>query len=244
MRYNGRVDLTLPVDDPELMDGAPVEDEELRRALDFIAWTNRRFGGYGPVLAHLERWSSSVPKGGTVTVLDIGTGGADLPAALALWGRRRGVAVRVTAIDSVPAIAAIARKNSASDPGIEILEADLFDLAASGRRFDYVVGSLLLHHIPKTRRADALRAADGLASRGVIFVDLLRCRSAYWGARLLTGLFGDRITRHDGPLSVRKAFRTGELDALPRAAGLPYLRAARHPFFRVALAGQKETPRG
>lgn len=234
------MDLSCAVDDPELMDTAPVADAELRRALAFIAWSNQRFGGYSPVLARLERWSSDWPRGRTLTVLDVGTGGADLPAALALWGRRRGFNLRVTAIDPIPAIAAIARRNADPHPEIEILETDLFALAATRRRFDYVVGSLLLHHIPASRRIQALQAADALSSRGLIFADLLRSRAAYWGARVITGFFGDRITRHDGPLSVRKAFQPEELDALARSAGLPYLRAGRHPFFRVTLAGQKE----
>lgn len=226
------------------MDSSPVAAEELRRALAFIAWTNRCFGGYGPVLDRLALWSREWPRGATIRVLDVGTGGADLPVALSRWSRARGLNLCVTAIDSVPIIADIARKNAGSYAEIEILETDLFTLAASGRRFDYVVGSLLLHHIPHARRIEALRAADALSARGVIFVDLLRCRTAYWGARIIAGLFGDRITRHDGPLSVRKAFQPVELDALARSAGLTYLRAGRHPFFRVSLSGLKVRPHG
>jgi hypothetical protein len=146
----------------------------------------------------------------------------------------------VTAIDSVPVIAAIARANAAAYPEIEVLETDLLSLAATGRRFDYVIGSLLLHHIPGAQRVAALQAADAMASRGLIFVDLLRSRAAFWGVRALTGLFGDRIARHDGPLSVRKGFRASELDELALKAGLTYLRASGQPFFRLCLAGEKE----
>jgi 2-polyprenyl-3-methyl-5-hydroxy-6-metoxy-1,4-benzoquinol methylase len=211
--------------------------------LDFIAWANRFFGGYGPVLAHLALWAEGWPKGAAATVLDVGTGGADLPIALARWSRASGLKLRVTAIDSVPVIAAIARANAAAYPEIEVLETDLMSLAATGRRFDYVIGSLLLHHIPGPSRVDALKAADGMASRGVIFVDLLRSRTAYWGVRVLTGLFGNRITRHDGPLSVRKGFQARELDGLALKAGLTYLRASEQPFFRLCLAGEKEPAR-
>ena len=233
------MEFTLPVEDLELMDHSPVGEDELRPTLDFIAWANRRFGGYGPVLAHLALWAEAWPKGAKTTVLDVGTGGADLPIALARWSRARGFDLRVTAIDAVPVIAAIARENAASHPEIEVLETDLMSLAATGRRFDYVIGSLLLHHVPGPERVAALQAADAMASRGLIFVDLLRCRAAFWGVRVLTGLFGNRITRHDGPLSVRKGFQAGELDALALKAGLTYLRASEQPFFRLCLAGEK-----
>lgn len=235
-----KMQFTRPVEDPELMDHSPVEDGELRRTLDFLAWVNRFFGGLGPVLAHLALWSEAWPKGRTTTVLDVGTGGAELPLALLRWSRASGVDLRVTGIDPVPAIAAIARENAAADSRVEILETDLRSLAATGRRFDYVIGSLLLHHIPEAERVAALQAADALAARGVLFVDLRRCRAGYWGARLLTGLFGNRITRHDGPLSVRKGFQARELDALALKAGLTYLRASEQPFFRLSLAGEKE----
>ena len=237
------MDLSRPVEDLELMDNSPIEEEELRRTLDFIAWANRFFGGYGPVLAQLALWARGWPKGASATVLDIGTGGADLPLALVRWSRASGFKLRVTAIDSVPVIAAIARANAASSPEIEVLEIDLMSLAATGRRFDYVIGSLLLHHIPASSRVAALKAVDGMASRGVIFVDLLRGRAAYFGVRLLTGLFGNRITRHDGPLSVRKGFQASELDELAQKAGLTYLRASEQPFFRLVLAGEKEAAR-
>lgn len=238
------MDLSRPFDGPELMDSAPLGEAELTVTLDRLARINRRFGGYAPILARAREWSRSWTAGKPVTVLDVGTGGADLPLALSAWARARGFDLRVTAIDPVPVIAAIARRNAAADARVEVLETDLFALAASGRRFDYVISSLLLHHIPAERRAEALRAADALAARGVFFLDLLRSRLAYWGVFAATGLFGDDVTRHDGLISVRKAFRAEELEALAREAGLGYLRARAHPFFRLSLGGEKEAAHG
>jgi hypothetical protein len=52
------------------------------------------------------------------------------------------------------------------------------------------------------------------------------------------------VTRHDGPLSVRRAFTPAELDDLARAAGLPGARVHAHVPFRVSLVWEKEVVGG
>jgi hypothetical protein len=56
---------------------------------------------------------------------------------------------------------------------------------------------------------------------------------------LLSRLAGDDIVRHDGPLSVRRAFLSEDLSRAAEEAGLDYLRVRRHPWFRLSLAGEK-----
>lgn len=231
--------LARRVDEPELMDGAPLAAGELERALGFLAGANRLLGGNSVVIGRLERWSRRWPSGRAVTLLDVGTGGADVPLAVRAWGESRGFEVAVTAIDASPAVAELARRRAAGRPGVRVIEADLYEFASRGEAFDYVTASLFLHHVPDARLVEALRALDALARRGVIVSDLERCRGGLLAVRLLTGLFGDRVTRHDGPLSVRRSFRPAELGALAREAGLGYLSARRHPFFRISLAGEK-----
>jgi hypothetical protein len=47
------------------------------------------------------------------------------------------------------------------------------------------------------------------------------------------------VVRHDGPVSVRRAFTVSELEELARRAGLGYLSARRHAGFRLSLTGAK-----
>lgn len=232
--------LARRIDEPELMDDASLTAEELAATLEFLAGANRWLGGRAVVLGLLERWSRRWPKGGSVTLLDVGTGGADIPLAVRAWAESRGFDVAVTAIDASPAVAGLARRRVAARPGITVLEADLYEFARRGAAFDYVTASLFLHHVPDPRLGEALRALDSLAGRGLIVSDLERCRAGLLAVRLLTALFGDRVARHDGPLSVRRSFRPAELQALAREAGLGYLCARRHPFFRISLAGEKD----
>lgn len=225
------------VDEPELMDGGGLPPAELDEALDFLAFSNAVFGGWAAVREVAEAWSRRWETYRPITFLDVGTGAADIPRRLLRWGRERGFALSVTAIDSDPAVLGSARRRAGGEAGLELVEADLRDFARSGRRFDYVLGSLVLHHVPHAQLPGMLRACDALAGRGLLFSDLHRNAWAYLGVRAAT-LLGGRVSRHDGPLSVRRAFRAGELAAAAAEAGLGYLRVAGGPL-RLTLSGEK-----
>jgi len=203
--------------------------------------TNRYLGGNHVFFRYLQAWSRDWPKGQKITFLDVGTGDADIPISIVQWGRARGFDLRVTAIDSTPKIAEIARQNARSYPEIEVVEADFFSYAPGSETSDYVLCSLFLHHVPDDRLIQALKLCDHLARRGVIIHDLLRSPTCFYGIKALTALFGNRIVRNDGPLSVRRAFLPEELEFLARRADIPYLFPRRHSSFRLSLAGQKNT---
>lgn len=236
--YNAHVDLSFRVDEPEWLDSRPLSGKELERALRFLSASNRLLGGHSCVLRRLDGWSKRWRPGEIVRILDVGVGGGDLLLAVRRWAERRGVRVALTGIDSSPAVLHKARK-LLRGKDVELREADLFAFAEAGRKFDYVTASLLLHHFPITRQVEALKALDRLSSRGVVVSDLRRTRPAYWGVTAVTKVFGDPISAHDGPVSVRRAFTLPELTAMALSAGLPYLKAEREPFFRATLAGDK-----
>lgn len=227
------------VDVPELMDSGTLERGELIPTLRFLAMVHRYFGGERILFDYLQRWSVHWSKDEIITVLDVGTGGADVPLSLLRWGKKHGFHFQITAIDSTPTIAAIARENVASHPEIQVVEADFFSFAQRGEKFDLVIASLVLHHMPDDKLTEVLRLCDTMATRGVIVSDLLRSMTAYGAIGLLTGLIGNRVVRNDGLISVRRAFTIRELDALARDSRLNYLHPRRHPFFRLSLAGEK-----
>lgn len=226
-------------DREELMDTLALPPRVADRTLRFLEMTNRRFGGTSIILRHLDSWSAAWPAGRPTTVLDVGTGAADIPRAIVAWAGQRGREVRVTAIDMAPDIAATARARARGVPEIVVEQATLADVAASGRRFDYVTASLFLHHVPASALASALLAIDRLAVRGVVMGDLVRSPAGLMAVGFLSALAGNAIVRHDGPLSVRRAFTLTELSRLVQELDLGYLRARREGPFRLSLAGQK-----
>jgi hypothetical protein len=79
-----------------------------------------------------------------------------------------------------------------------------------------------------------MRAAARL---GVVVNDLLRTRLGLALVWLATRLLArHRFARHDGPLSVRRAYSPAELKALAAAAGLATPAIRRHPWWGRLVA--------
>lgn len=219
---------------PELLD-APLHDRaELEQSLDQVAEVNRFLGGRRAIIRALESLGPAPPAW---HILDVGTGSADIPIAIADWARRRGLAVRITATDTHAQMREIASARTRGRVAIAIEAANALDLQYDDASCDVVLLSLTLHHFERDDQIRALREAARVARRAVIVNELERCRANYLGARLLaaTRWRRNRLTRHDGPLSVLRAFTPAELSELARAAGLRVISLRRRYFFRIVM---------
>jgi SAM-dependent methyltransferase len=219
----------------ELLDEPMQDPAELEASLEDVAAVNRWLGGRRALIRHLEQ---IVPAGsGRVTILDGGTGSADLPRAIVRWARRRGVRVRVVACDIHAQTLEVARRRSVGCPEIAFTRADIRRLPFADRAFDIALLSLTLHHLEGKDQVVALRELARVARRGVIVGELERGWPGYLGARLLAATIwrSNRLTRHDGPLSVLRAFTPAELLALAHEAELDDAQVHRHPLFRLVL---------
>jgi ubiquinone/menaquinone biosynthesis C-methylase UbiE len=226
----------------ELMDEPGQDAAELGRSLADLRGVNRWLGGTRIVLRHLGRIAAADPRR-TWRLLDVGTGSADIPLAIARWAESRRLAVEVVATDNHPTTLAVARARIAGHPNLRAEPADALDLAYPDASFDVVLCSTALHHF--NRRDEVLRVLremDRVARAGGIVNDLRRSRPALAGASLLAATVWRThpVTRHDGPLSVRRSFTPAELRELAASAGLPGARVHSHVPFRVALVWTKE----
>jgi SAM-dependent methyltransferase len=218
----------------EYLDQPKLDPSELRVALRDVERLNRWFGGADCVLREVGRLSRERGLSGAVRVLDVGSGGADIPRALARWGRRNGLHFHSVACDRHEQMGGVAADFGAGDGSISILRADALAPPFAPRSFDFVTCSLMLHHLAEDDVPRLLEAVRPLARHGLIFCDLERSGRAYAGAWLATHLFcRGRFTRHDGPMSVRRAYTIPELTALARQAGCGDMRWSRRAFFRL-----------
>ncbi len=232
------IDLSLPLNQPELMDTERLPIDELRGALTFLKITNQFFGGRSVILRHLKKFSQSWKDREMIRILDIGCGLGDIGVHISKWAETRQFNLHITGLEGVPEITELAREHSKGIPRIQIVQNKLGDHHPA-EQYDYVIASLFLHHIPPSDQLDVLIKMNRLARRGIILSDLERSSMGYFAVKSLSALIGNRVVRHDGPLSVRRSFRISELNALARKAGMEYLKAAREPFFRLSLAGEK-----
>jgi len=222
------------------MDNHDLSPQELREVMAFLRLTNDYFGGCRTILGLLNQWEATWQPGETIHFLDVGTGGADIPRAIYRWAFTRSYRVSITGIDKVPEIAEFARKGVKRIGEITITTADVFDWAAAGHSYDYVIGSLFLHHIPEVQIPGLLRCFDRMARRGMIVSDLVRSPWAYAAVSALSWIAGNSIVQNDGPLSVLRAFSREDLERYRSLAVLPYLQVRHHAGFRWTLAGEKD----
>ena len=157
-----------------------------------------------------------------VAVLDVGTGTARIPIALA----RRGVSVRITALDLSDEMLTLARRNvEAAGLGsrIELAKGDGKRLPFGDAGFDIVLSNSIVHHIPDPAPAlaEMLRV---LRPGGLLFVrDLLRPETEAEVARLVETYAAGESDRSRGLFrdSLRAALTVDEVRGLLAGVGLP-----------------------
>jgi len=211
----------------ELLDGPLDDPAALEANLRDLARINRLTGGARlseRAIDALRAPQAVAAVDQPATILDVGTGAADIPLALLARARDEGRPLAITATDSRPEILAAARR---AQPALE-RSADLELAIADGRAlpypdgaFDIAHASLVLHHLAPAEAVAFLRELRRVARRGIVVNDLVRGRP-YWigGWLLIHALAMSRYTRNDGPLSVRRAYTRQEMIGLLSAAEL------------------------
>jgi 2-polyprenyl-3-methyl-5-hydroxy-6-metoxy-1,4-benzoquinol methylase len=154
-------------------------------------------------------------------VLDVATGGGDVPIRLWRRAQRAGLKLDIHGGDISPTALELARQNAAQ------AQADVtffkLDVKNDGlpQGFDVLTCSLFLHHLGDAEAPALLRQLRDAAGRMVLVNDLRRCRLglalAWLACRLLTT---SAVARLDGPRSVRAAFTLPEVRDLANQAGM------------------------
>jgi SAM-dependent methyltransferase len=213
---------------PELMDQPGLDAAEHARALSGLGRINRvskSAAMYWPELCRVAEAGAGRP----LRVLDVASGGGDVPIALARRAVRSGVNIAIEGCDKSAAAVQFAGEQAAARAlPVRFFTLDaLSDEIPSG--FDVIVSSLFLHHLDEREAIGLLGRIAAAAGKLIMINDLLRGPIEYalaWaGCRLLTR---SKVVRHDGPVSVRAAFTMGEMRDLASRAGLEGVRLTRH----------------
>jgi len=213
-------------------DAADSDDGEWRGSLHDLARVNTLLGGRRLMRSELDKLPS-VP----LSILDVGTGGADMPAVAIDHVRARGAQARCVAVDRSPRILAIARERLGGRSDIRLQIADALALPFADESFDLAMLNLALHHFDGAAAVQVLRELARVA-RDVIVNDLRRSPIAWAFARFVFPLFTrNRFTLHDGPLSIARSYTPEEARELATAAGWRRIAVRKYPGYRMALVG-------
>ena len=195
----------------ELLDSGCLSLPEVEQNLADLVRLNRLPGGTAASVEGIRRLAG----GGSLRVLDAGTGSADMPLTFAGHGWR------TVALDTNPQVLVVARRETAGQPAIEVVDGDARRLPFPDDAFDVAHCSLLIHHLGPRDAVTALAELARVARHGIVVNDLRRGILPL-AATLVTvvALGRSEITRQDGLASARRAYTLHELDDLLAQAGL------------------------
>jgi len=223
--------------EPELMDDPALEAGAHRRALRGLRRLNRLSSSAAIVWGEI---ADLLREGKPVRVLDLATGGGDVP--IALWRRaaKLGLPLHVAGCD-VSDVAVDFARGEACRAGAD---AEFFRLNALTDGipggFDVVTCSLFLHHLRDEQCVSLLRRMAAAARRRVVVNDLLRSplnAALVWlGAHAVTT---SRIVHVDAMRSVRAALDLETARKLADEAGLRGAVIRSRPLCRFSLTWSK-----
>src|SRR5688572_15311129 len=181
----------------ELMDDPTRPDEEFAEAYRELAVVNRTLGGVRAIEAFLRPEDR--------LILDVAAGGCDIGEAL--------TDRRVISLDINPRGLQFAQRS------LPVL-GDAFRLPFRNDSFDVVMASLFFHHLRWEECVAVLKEMWRVARSRVVVNDLHRHPVAYASFWVLSALFSKSVmVKHDGLVSVRRAFHPREFGELAKEAG-------------------------
>lgn len=215
----------------ELMDDPALDLATYSAVLHDLAKVNTITMARRPTLGFLER---AIGGGRRFRLLDVGFGDGDMLRAIARWAAKRGFEAELVGIDLNPRSETVARAATPANMTIDWRTGDYADQAHEP--WDFVISSLVAHHMSHAQLIAFLRFMDQRAKRGWFINDLHRHGFAHAGFPLLARLmFWHPIVRHDGQLSVARSYRPGEWPSLLAEAGIANARAFRAFPFRLCV---------
>jgi len=211
----------------EILDAPGIDPAVRERAHVDIVRSNVVFGGTRAVLAELRDALAELPE--RCTLLDVGTGLADIPHAARDLAREHSVRLTTIGLDGAYSLAARAR-----DRVSFAVCGDALSLPFEDASVDVVICSQILHHFHGEHARRLIAEITRVARRVVIVADLRRSWLAAAGYWLSSWpLRFHPITRHDGVVSVLRGFTRREMEMLVESVTGSAPRARRHLGFRL-----------
>ena len=205
------------------MDDLSRPEHEFAAAYRELKIINRTLGG----VRAIERFLPPAKRGVNLLMLDVAAGACDVSEALL-----EKLPCRIVTLDLN------ARGLKLADKSWPVV-ADALALPFREDTFDVVMASLFFHHLSNDNCVQVLSQMWRIAKQRILINDLHRHAVAYFSIRALTALFSkSRMVRHDGPVSVLRAFRSRELLDIAGRAGVP-ARVHRSFPYRLVLVADK-----
>ncbi len=223
---------------PEIMDDPALEAGLHGHALKGLQRINVLSG----VVDGIFNWLAdlSKEKKGSLKVLDLATGGGDIPVALAKKAQQQGLPLEISACDKSATAVEHARLSARQkNLNVHFFQFDVLKDELSGEH-DVLLCNLFLHHLSILQTFGFLKKISKAARQAVLVNDLQRC----WPGWILASsvpplLTTSEIVHRDGVQSVRAAYSLREIKRIAERSGLEGAQIKRIWPFRYQLAWKK-----
>lgn len=200
----------------EQMDDFTVQGDLLTETLDQLSRINRYLGGNQVTMNGLRKILKDQPADKPLTIVDMGCGNGDLLRHIAEYGQKAGHDYRLIGLDANAHTIAYARKLSVKYKELSFLQLDIFSEEFQKLDYDLVLATLFLHHFSEEEIVTLLQSVMKKASVGIVVNDLHRNALAYSLFQLLGLFIRNPMTREDGLISIRKAFKKEDLENMAK----------------------------
>jgi len=199
---------------------------EIAASLADLRHINDWFGGTRTTIALLRRVAGASGCR-QLSVLEVGAGTAGVPQAAQRALARQDIEVHLTLIDRI--WSHLPADSTASVAG------DALHLPLRDGSFDVVSCSLFAHHFEPDALQHFACEALRVCRRAVLINDLIRSRMHLALVYLGLPLFRSRITWHDAPASVRRAYTLDEMRELLSPLPAQRIEISRHYLYRMGV---------
>lgn len=212
---------------PELLDTDAGTPEEIAGGLADLRSINRRFGGHSTTISMLRKVALRRQLR-EIQVLDVAGASGDTMRKAATQLASDGVAVKSTLLDINPS-------HLAARDGLAAVVGNATRIPLADKSFDVVSCALFMHHLEPEQIRLFLAEATRVARHAVVINDLNRSYLHLLFVVVGLQFFGNRLTKHDGPVSVRRSYTKQEMLQMIRDVHRGEVEIGDHYLFRMGV---------
>jgi ubiquinone/menaquinone biosynthesis C-methylase UbiE len=214
---------------PELLDSDAGTAQEIEGSLADLRMINRNFGGVR-TMTRLLRSVAEKENLKTISWLDVGGASGDVALLSGQKLQREGIVAEPTLLDNN--VTHINRQ-------LPAVCGDALALPFAENSFDAVGCSLFAHHLEPDQVTSFACEALRVARYAVLINDLIR--TPLHLSLIYAGfpLYRSRLTRHDAPASVKRAYTLNEMKKMLLAAGAAKVETETYFLLRMGVIAWK-----
>ena len=214
---------------PEMIDTGEGSPSEITASLQDMQFLNRAFGGDATTLRMVRRVATRSEQT-SLRLLEIGAGLGKSPLSARDVLAPSGIRLHVTLLDRV---------RDHLNHNERCVVGDALALPFRDESFDVVSCCLFAHHLEPEQILIYAQEALRVAKIAVLINDLVRHPLHFGLACAARPMYRSRLTRHDAPVSVRRAYTLREMRTMLLGSSAARVDVTQHFLFRMGAVAWK-----